>query len=56
MQQREIDQDGPCVMAVLEAQEALYLVRDMTPEQRKKSLPDLEEAAAFLSMAIKECA
>ena len=55
MQMREIYDDGAFEMLVLEAQDTLYAVRDMTPEQRAKALPDLEEAAAMLTTAIKEC-
>jgi len=55
MQMREISEDGPFETLVLEAQDTLFRVRDMTPEQRKKNLPDIEEALAFLSMAQREC-
>lgn len=55
MQMREIDEDGPFVMMVLEADDTLRMVRDMTMEERKKNLPDIEEALAFLTAAAKEC-
>lgn len=54
MQIREIDQDGPFATLVLEADEALRIVRDMDRAQRERNLPDLEEAAALLAMACKE--
>ncbi len=55
MQMREIYDDGVFEMLVLEAQDTLYRVRDMSAEQRAKALPDLEEAAAMLATAVKEC-
>lgn len=55
MQSREIDQDGPFVTLVLEAQDTLHRVRDMNPDDRKRNLPDIEEAMALLSSAVKEC-
>lgn len=55
MQSREIDQDGPFALMVLEADDTLRTVRDMPMEERKKNLPDIEEALAFLSAAAKEC-
>ena len=55
MQSREINEDGPLVTLVLEAQDALHMVRDMTPDQRAKALPDIQEALAFLASAEKEC-
>lgn len=55
MQLREMDQDGPFAMLVLEADETLEKVNAMTPEQRERNLPDIEEAATLLAMAVKVC-
>lgn len=55
MEMRQMQDDGVFEMLVLEAQDTLYAVRDMTPEQRAKNLPDIEEAAALLATAVKEC-
>lgn len=55
MQLRELDQDGPFAMLVLEADETLQKVNEMTPEQRARNLPDIEEAATLLAMAVRIC-
>ena len=39
-----------------DAQDMLYIVRDMTPAQRANIKDDLVLAADFISKAIKECA
>jgi len=55
MQIRELDQDGPFATLVLEADEALRTVREMTPAQRERNLADIEEAITLLTTALKEC-
>lgn len=55
MQMREVAEDGPFELLVLEALDTLYAVREMTPERRAKALPDLQEAIALLVAAEKEC-
>ncbi len=55
MQLREIDQDGPFAMLVLEADDALRMVREMSREERERNLADIEEAATLLAMAIRVC-
>lgn len=55
MQMRELNEDGVFETLVLEAQDTLWRVLDMTPEQRERAKPDLDEALAFLSRARKEC-
>ena len=53
MQLRELDQDGPFADLVLLADEALEAFNAMTPAERERNLPDIEEAAALLAMALK---
>ena len=53
MQLRELDQDGPFADLVLLADEALEAFNAMTPAERERNLPDIEEAAALLTMALK---
>lgn len=53
MQLRETDQDGPFADLVLLADEALEAFNAMTPAERERNLPDIEEAAALLTMALK---
>lgn len=53
MQLRELDQDGPFADLVLMADEALEAFNAMTPAERERNLPDLEEAATLLTMALK---
>ena len=55
MQMRELDQDGPFAELVIEADYALEKITSMTPEQRARNLPDIEEAATLLAMAVKVC-
>ena len=55
MQMRELDQDGPFADLVLLADEALEAFNAMTPAQRERNLPDIEEAATLLAMAVKTC-
>ena len=55
MQMREISEDGPFELLVLEALDTLYAVREMSQEKRAKALPDLQEAIALLVAAEKEC-
>jgi hypothetical protein len=53
MQMRELDQDGPFADLVLLADEALEAFNAMSPAERERNLPDIEEAAALLTMALK---
>ena len=53
MQMRELDQDGPFADLVLLADEALEAFTAMSPAERERNLPDIEEAAALLTMALK---
>jgi len=53
MQMRELDQDGPFADLVLLADEALETFNAMSPAERERNLPDIEEAAALLTMALK---
>ena len=53
MQLRELDQDGPFADLVLLADEALEAFNAMTPAERERNFPDIEEAAALLTMALK---
>lgn len=53
MQMRELDQDGPFADLVLMADEALEAFTAMSPAERERNLPDIEEAAALLIMALK---
>ena len=53
MQLHEMDRDGPFAELVIEADYALEKITSMTPEQRARNLPDIEEAATLLTMALK---
>lgn len=55
MQMRELNQEGPYATLVLRADETLEEVQSMTPAQRERNLPDIEEAATLLAMAVKVC-
>lgn len=51
MQLRETYDDALFETLVLEADDCLRTVREMTPEQRAKVLPDIKEALVFLITA-----
>ena len=53
MQLREMDQDGPFADLVLMADECLETFTAMSPAEQERNLPDIEEAAALLTMALK---